>query len=122
MSEERTLKSNAYFVQGLPFGYLAIECFIFILYDLRFFDIIGDIIIRIKSIFLFQEGNLLYSRLFALFLLMVSSVGTKPKKKLDLHLTKHVFIPIAIRPTSFFRQSVFLCERKGILHRPTVQL
>lgn len=112
MSEERTLKSNAYFVQGLPFAYLAIECFIFILYDLRFFDIIGDIIIRIKSIFLFQEGNLLYSRLFALFLLMVSSVGTKPKKKLDIHLTKHVFIPIVLGLLIFFGSLFFYANEK----------
>lgn len=107
MSEERTLKSNAYFVQGLPFAYLAIECFMFILYDLHFFDIIGDILIRLKSIFLFQEGHLVYSRLFGLFLLMVSSVGTKPKKKLDIHLSKHVLLPIALGLALFFGSLYF---------------
>lgn len=112
MSEERTLKSNAHFVQGLPFVYLAIEAFVFIFYDLHFFDIIGDILIRLKSIFLFQDGHLLYSRIFALFLLMVSSVGTMPKKDLNLHLSKHVFIPIFIGMSLFFGSLLFYVYEK----------
>lgn len=107
MSNERTLKSNAYFVQGVPFAYLVIETFMFIFYDLEYFDLFSDFILRLKSIFLFQDGNILYSRLVAMGLLMISSVGTKPKKKLNLYLTKHVFIPIILGLFFFFGSLFF---------------
>lgn len=107
MSDERTLKKNANIFNSVPFFYLIIEIFLYLFYDLSQLQVIGPIILKLKSIFIFQDGNILYSHLLGLLLIAASSVGTKPKKSIEISVPKHVMIPIALGLLMYFSALAF---------------
>ena len=96
MSDERTLKSNSYIFNGIPFLYLAVEAFMYVFYDMPIFDVVAFLTVKFKNTFLFEDGHILYSRALGLILIFVSSIGTRPKKSLNIDFSKHVTLPLVL--------------------------
>lgn len=94
MDEDRSLKKLANIFQGVPYLYIAIETFLYLFYDFTMFSVLGPIIIKLKQVFLFEDGNLLWSKTFGFVLILAASVGTKPKKSLEIKTAQYIVFPI----------------------------
>jgi len=56
--------------------------------------ILADIHGRIKQWFIYQDGHLIYSKLATFFLVCITCIGTRNKKKLEFDARRQVFYPL----------------------------
>lgn len=94
MDDDNSLKKSSSFFIGVPYLYLIFESLIYVFYDLSMFNIVSFLILPIKQVYLFQDGNLWYSKIFGIFLVIIASIGTKPKKSLEIKAFEHMILPI----------------------------
>ena len=67
---------------------------------------------KLRRIVIYQ--NIVYCKLFTLLMLLVSSIGTKARKKLDLNPIKHIVIPICLGFVIFFGSIFLRTNGKGL--------
>lgn len=108
MADSKKQGENLYnlFV-ALTYAFIIIELLVFIFYDHKNFSAIQPIIVRLKNIVIYRDGNIIYSRLFILFFLIITSIGSKPKKALEINLKTRIFIPITLGLLLFFGSIYF---------------
>ncbi len=102
MSDERSLEKQVNWFNGFPFILLILEIFFYMLFDLEAFRIADTLILKAKTLYLFQEGNILITHCIVLFLVIVSSIGTKPKKQLEIKTSTQIILPITTGLIFFF--------------------
>lgn len=102
MSEDRNLIKIASFFQGAPYLYIIFETFLYVLFDFTVFQSVLFILLPLKSIFLFADGNLMYSKVLGLSLIIIASIGTKPKKSINVKNFEHIALPLLIGAGLFF--------------------
>ena len=86
---------------------LFIEFLAYIVYDSSFLSLISPLILKIKQLFLYSGHNILYSKLFTLVLIIIVSIGTRPKKQITVSVLKQIVLPISIGLLIFFGASIF---------------
>lgn len=102
MHDERSQKKFQSAFVGLPYLFIIIEVFLFIFFDHPLLQRVEQFIESFKRIKLFQEGNIIYCHLFVLLLIIMSSIGTKPKKNLEIKTLNNIILPIVLGLIFFF--------------------
>lgn len=86
---------------------IAVEILLYLLYDLDFFRPIYPIFEKFWRLKIYEGHNIFYSKVFTLLLILITSIGTRPKKKLDIKVGKQVLLPIFGGLIIFFASSYF---------------
>lgn len=60
--------------------------------------ILCDVHDRIKTWFIYHDGNLIYSKLATFFLICITCIGTRNKKHLEFDARRQVFYPLSAVP------------------------
>lgn len=93
MEESNELKKLFTFLQGAVYGSLVLEAGVFCLYDHpEMPKILSQIFERLSTIKIYE--NVMYAKAFTLIMILIVSVGTKPKKDLNLKLIQHIVLPL----------------------------
>lgn len=98
-------------------NFLMIFVYVLVLIDIMIFTPFFNserssfVIEKLSRIAIYQ--NIFYAKLFTMFMLIISCIGTKARKKLDLDPVKHIALPIFIGFVIFFG-SAFIVGTKGI--------
>lgn len=98
-------------------NFLMIFVYVLVLIDIIVFtpffsnERLGFVIEKLSKIGIYQ--NVFYTKLFTMFMLIISCIGTKARKKLDLDPVKHIAMPIFIGFIVFFG-SAFVMGTKGM--------
>lgn len=106
MEESKELQKLFSFFQGFIYLTIIIEVFVFIFYRKIPLPIIDSIIYKLYNIPIYQD--VFYSKLFTLFIILIVSIGTKSKKRLDVNPTKQILLPLLIGGILFFGSVYFL--------------
>ena len=107
MSDDKELHNNLSMLQHAVYLLLFIEFLAYIVYDSSFLSLISPLILKIKQLFLYSGHNILYSKLFTLVLIIIVSIGTRPKKQITVSVLKQIVLPISIGLLIFFGASIF---------------
>lgn len=91
MEEGKELKNLYYLFQGAIYFSIAIEIFCLITIEDGYF---GNVQLRLRKMFVYS--NLIYSKLFTLCIILMVSIGAKPKKDLKLNVKKVIILPILL--------------------------
>lgn len=97
MEESKELQGLYRLFRGIVYMSLLVEFFEYTLpTDLiaEFGGVPTDIYTRLKSIYIYQDGNMMWSKLFTLICVCVTCIGTKARKNLEMHPLRHVVIPL----------------------------
>lgn len=91
MDEGKELQKLYFLFQGAIYLSIAIEIFCLLpINDGYFVNVQG----RLRNMFVYS--NLIYSKLFTLCLILMVSIGTKPKKDIKLNTKKVIILPILL--------------------------
>ena len=55
----------------------------------------AELLAKLKKLYIYQDGHLLYCRAFTLLLLITCTIGTRNKKKIEFDARKMIFIPVS---------------------------
>ena len=93
----------------LQSGYKAFRLIIYVLLIIEFFvyavddnickelpEVIGGIHDRLSKILIYQPGNIIYSKIAIIIMVMITCIGTKNKKNIDFDAQKMVLMPIVV--------------------------
>lgn len=94
MEETKELRTFYSFFQALVYATVLVEIMIFVNFD---FGKATPVIARFGSLPIY--ANIFYSKLFTSLLIIITSIGTRAQKKLDLNPRKHIAVPDKINST-----------------------
>ncbi|MEM9364096.1 MAG: type IV secretory system conjugative DNA transfer family protein [Bacteroidota bacterium] len=86
---------------------IAVEILLYIFYDFYFFQPVYPLFEKFWKLKIYEGHNILYSKLFTLFLILLTSIGTRPKKNLEIKVSRQVLLPIFLGLIIFFASSYF---------------
>lgn len=112
MEESRELQKLHGFLQCLIYFALIVEICVFVYLGAPFWGIFNVGLVKIKALIIFSK--LLYSKLAILVLICLVSIGTLPRKQLDLDPKTKIVYPLCIGLVSYFG-SMLLYGRKSNL-------
>lgn len=105
MEESRELKQLFTFLQGAVYGSIALEVVMFM--DLRGLPHTVLIVIqKLGSITIYQD--MYYSKILTLVLIVIVSIGSRPKKSLQLKPLTQIVIPLCTGLSLFFGSIFFI--------------
>ncbi len=114
MEETKEIQKVFNLFQGLIYFSIAIEIFVLILMWKRIMpELANQLFLRLSALPIYQ--NVLFSKLSTLVLILMVSIGTKPKKDIRLNPAKHIIIPLLFGLVLFFGSSVFYFYDSGYL-------
>lgn len=94
LEESQSLKKLYSFFQVTIYGLVLLEALMYVYYDLPQFSKINPLMVRLQSFAIFN--NIIYSKSAILLLILITSIGTKPRKTLKPNTTKGVLIPLGL--------------------------
>ncbi len=97
MEESQSLKKLYSFFQITIYGLVLLEALMYVFYDLPQLSKIQPIMLRLQLFTIFN--NIVYSKLAILALILITSIGTKPRKTLKLNITKGILLPLGLGVT-----------------------
>ena len=105
MEESRELKQVFAFLQGAVYGSIVLEIVMFI--DMHGLPVTLIMIIqKLGNIAIYQDIH--YSKLLTLILIVIVSIGSRPKKSLELKPLQQIVIPLITGLGFFFGSILFL--------------
>jgi hypothetical protein len=103
MEESKELKNLYSFLQGLVYITIFIEAFALFGHSFELIQSNENAqLVWLKFRHLGIYSNIFYSKFFTLALIVIVSIGTKAKKKMDLKIWKHILLPLSIGAIFFF--------------------
>lgn len=106
MEETKEIQKVFNLFQGLIYFSIVIEIFVLILISKGILPaVVNQLFLRLSSLVIYQ--NVWYSKLSTLVLILIVSVGSKPKKDIRLNPAKHIIIPLLIGFVLFFGSTTF---------------
>lgn len=93
------------FFVGLVYVSIVLEIVLYLFYDLSFLTIARPLISKLWNIGIYQ--NIIYSKGFTLGLLLIATIGARPKKELDINIKKKIALPIVFGLIFFFGSLYF---------------
>jgi len=107
MEESKELQKLYGFLQAFVYFLIVLEFVIFVHFP--FPKIIATrinvILFRISHLAVYQ--NIIYTKLFTLFFIVLTCIGTVAKKKIEIDPVKHIFIPLLIGLVLYFGSIFF---------------
>ena len=101
MEESRDIQKLYSFFQGIIYLSIAWEVSIIILLPKQIYpEVVNHLFSRFGEFIIYQE--VIYSKLLTFFLILIVSVGTKARKDVELHVTKHIMLPLILGFLFFF--------------------
>lgn len=104
MEESKELQKLYGFMQAFIYVTVCVEILLFVRFS--FSEQIMTVLSKIANLPIYS--NIFYSKLFTLFIIMVTCVGTRSKKDLELDPTKQIIFPLIIGFCLFFGSAFFL--------------
>lgn len=104
MEESKELRSIYGFMQAFIYITVCIEILLFVHFP--FSENITPFLSKLAKIPIYS--NILYSKLFTFFIIMVTCIGTRSKKDLELDPTKQIIFPLIFGFIMFFGSVCFL--------------
>lgn len=104
MEESKELQKLYGFMQAFIYITVCIEILLFVLFP--FSEQIMPLLSKMAKIPIYS--NILYSKLFTFFIIMVTCIGTRSKKDLELDPTKQIIFPLIFGFIMFFGSICFL--------------
>ncbi len=92
MEESQNLKKLYSFFQVAIYGLVVLEAVMYVFYDMPEFSKLKPVISRLQSIAVYN--NIIYSKLAIVLMILITSIGTKPRKTRHLNVTKGIFMPL----------------------------
>ena len=97
MEESKELQGSYKIFRACIYVSLLLEFFMYAI-DPEVLDRFGGVVVeihdRMKRWLIYQDGNLVYSKLATLLLICITCIGTRNKKKLEFDARKQVLYPI----------------------------
>lgn len=112
MEENKELQKIYGFMQAFIYVTVCIEILLFVHFS--FSDRIMPILSKLSRLPIYS--NIFYSKLFTLFIIMVTCIGTRSKKNLELDPTKQIIFPLVFGFIIFFGAAFFLMFKSGAIH------
>ena len=110
MKESKELQKQYGFMQAFIYITVCIEILLFVHFP--FSEQIMPLLSKMAKIPIYS--NILYSKLFTFFIIMVTCIGTRSKKDLELDPTKQIIFPLIFGFIMFFGSICFLLfKEKG---------
>lgn len=111
MEESKELQKLYGFMQAFIYITVCIEILLFVHFP--FSEQIMPLLSKMAKIPIYS--NILYSKLFTFFIIMVTCIGTRSKKDLELDPTKQIIFPLIFGFIMFFGSICFLLfKEKGV--------
>ena len=107
MEETKELRMLYSFFQALVYATVLIEIMVFVNFN---FGKATPVMARFGSLPIY--ANIFYSKLFTFLLIIVTSIGTRAQKKIDLNPGKHIAIPLFFGFIAFFGSALLLLYRQ----------
>lgn len=104
MEESKELKTLYASMQAMIYITVIVEIFVFIHFP--FSSSIMPVLTKFAKLPIYD--NILYSKLFTFFFILVTCLGTRSKKDLELSPVKHIIMPLLIGFILFFGSVFFL--------------
>ena len=98
MEESKELKSLYVFLQGVIYFLVCLEILMFI--HFQFSEQLKPVLLKIGKIGLYK--NIFYSKLFTYFIIIVTCIGTRAQKNLELKPFNHIILPLVLGFILFF--------------------
>ena len=99
MEESKNLKSIYTGLRTLVYASIMLEFFMFVVSD-AMLEHMGDWVVeihqRMKTLTIYQDGNLALSKLATVLLVFITCIGTKNKKHIEFDAQRMVFIPVTV--------------------------
>lgn len=108
MEESKELQKLYGFMQAFIYITVCIEILLFVHFP--FSEQIIPLLSKMAKIPIYS--NILYSKLFTFFIIMVTCIGTRSKKDLELDPTKQIIFPLIFGFIMFFGSICFLFLKK----------
>ncbi len=115
MSEDKKLNDLFILFQGVIYFLIMIEILVYLLYDISIFSFLLPIIIRLKNIFIYSHHHILWSKLVVFGFIAVVSLGSKPKKKIAISISKQIMLPLIIGLLLYFSALIFYFIEPNII-------
>lgn len=107
-SNEKNHGTNLYgFLVSTCFFLLFLEFYLYVFYQQIHDEHINLLTYKFKNILIYKDLNVFYSKLFIFCVLLVISIGSKPKKKIVIHIGKQILIPVLAGVIFFFGSNFF---------------
>jgi len=104
MEESKELRSLYIFLQGVIYFTIAIEVLMFVKF--QFSSSLTPVLLKFGKIAMYR--NIFYSKLFTYLIVIITSIGSKPQKNLDIDMVKHILVPLFIGFILFFGSGFIL--------------
>ncbi len=106
MEESRDIQKLYSFFQGIIYLSIAWEVSIIVFLPKQIYpEVVNHLFLRFGEFIIYQE--VIYSKLLTFFLIIIVSVGTKARKDVELHVTKHIMLPLLLGFSLFFGSIFF---------------
>ena len=110
MEESKELQKLYGFMQAFIYITVCIEILLFVHFP--FSEQIMPLLSKMAKIPIYS--NILYSKLFTFFIIMVTCIGTRSKKDLELDPTKQIIFPLIFGFIMFFGSICFLFFKENV--------
>ncbi len=107
MENDKSLYQLFAFFQGMIYLSIALEILLYLFYDFSVFIPLLPIFEKFWQFKIYQDHNIFYSKFFTLTLLFITTIGSRPKKKLDVNVLWHIVLPVFFGLLVFFGASLF---------------
>jgi len=104
MEESKELHKIYYFMQAFIYASIILEILLFV--NFQFSHAMMPILVKFAKLAIYK--NIIYSKLFTFFIILVTCVGTRSKKDLEFDPIKKVVYPLIIGFVLFFGSVIFL--------------
>lgn len=114
MDETKFNKQLYSFLQLFIYISIILECFILVVPYLFNGTILIDLILKVNKLFIYQD--LLRSKMFTFFIILLVAIGSKPRKSLTVS-KKSIFIPLMFGFILFYGSFYFLSDHTLIFEK-----
>ena len=94
LEETQSLKSLYSFFQIAVYGLVILESLMYVLYDLPELSIVNPLLIRMQSLVVYN--NIWISKALIFLVIFITSIGTKPRRAMNLNVTNGIVIPLLL--------------------------
>ncbi len=86
---------------------LVLEAAVYVFYDLGPLSIVHGLILKLKNIAIYSDHNIVWSKVFIYSLLMIVSLGSRPKKQIKVNVPVRIILPLVFGTLTFFGSAFF---------------
>jgi len=105
--EGKELEKQYNLLVSIVYVLVGLEILLYVLYLLPELSFLDAFSFKLKSIFLYSEHNILYSKLLILFVVIIVNIGNKPKRQIKVNVRSQILLPSILGMLLFFGSLYF---------------